>query len=57
MDIDDVTQGQRCLAEFTREDGTPYADIPDWLLLADRDADGAVTITDVTDMQRALARF
>ena len=57
MDIDDVTQVQRCLAEFTREDGTPYADIPDWLLLADRDADGAVTITDVTDMQRALARF
>ena len=59
FDINDATELQRHLAEFTKADGTPIVDEsnPEDFRIADFNGDNVINVNDVTAMQCSLAEF
>ncbi len=59
FDINDATELQRHLAEFTKADGSPIVDEndPEDFRIADFNGDNVINVNDVTAMQCSLAEF
>ena len=59
VDINDVTEIQKIIAEYTNENGEPLYDLTDpaFLAIADVNGDGKISVRDATEIQRYLAGF